>query len=209
MIKKTKSIILLIFLLAIGYAVLQVAYPDKIDEVSNRVEINAGIVVDNTLSYFEKRIGLANVAIIHYENVLKKKRQALINIKASKRGIDDKIQATLIKINSLAHRAGRESEIATLQIEKEFLISQSTQIEQSSIKVEQGYKDFLATFERKKVELKMAEMKLGVLTNELNANKHGNASESLKRAASMENELKDMCNRLEAEIDVQSIENNY
>lgn len=194
-----KIIIGLIALACLGIGVAWVAWPEKTGEVKDRVEAAGAVAVDNTLSALEKRVGLAQVAARHLDKEKAARRENLIRLKADRLRLEQQVTGLRAEVAG-GTAPTKAAQLAALQQSLE----DTKACEQ---RAQAAYKAFLAEVEKKKQDLKLAELKLSLLKTELNNNASDSGPHG-ERARVLADELQQACSRLEAEIAVQHLEQN-
>ena len=80
-------------------------------------------------------------------------------------------------------------------------------VTQSVEKAEADYVSYTKTLQQKKLELDELKAKLAGLHAELSSMNGGDAAYALQRARQLEEEVKSACSRMEAEMEVQKLDN--
>lgn len=183
--------------------ILYVLYPEKTAQSKQSVEAVGSVAVDRIISGMEERVGKTAVALEHYKTVQKAKRESLISLKTLKADCDRRV--TECKTAAAALKAqgkdatAKETEQATYE-------AQAASLVVSVEKAEKAYKEFNQFMVNKKAELDALKAKTEMLKSELLALNGGDAAFAMKRARELEEEVKSSCSRLEAEMQVQQLD---
>lgn len=183
--------------------VLYVLYPEKTAQSKQSIEAAGAVAVDRIISGMEARVGKTAVALEHYKTVQTAKRESLISLKSLKsdcdrRAAECKSAAAALKAQG-KDASAKETEQATYE-------TQSASLAVSVEKAEKAYKEFNQFMVKKKVELDALKAKTEMLKGELLALNGGDAAFAMKRARELEEEVKSSCSRLEAEMQVQQLD---
>lgn len=192
-----------LLLLLAGFAVF---YPEKTAETKQYVETVGAVAVDRVISSMEAQVGRTAVALEHYKTVYKAKRESLIQLKTQRSVAQRKaVEAGILAAELRA--AGKESAALAKDAEKQMYEEQVTRLTDSSARAEAAYKEYDLVFKRKKIELDTLKAKTEMLRSELTAIGSADAGNAMQRARELEEEVKKTCNRLEAELQVQELDN--
>lgn len=188
------------------FAGFSVFYPEKTSETKQSIEAAGAVAVDQVISAMENRVGRTRVALEHYKTAYRAKRESLIQLKtlhaeALRKASDAGLRAAELRAS------GNETAALAKDSEKQMYDSQITRLAESTAKAEASYKEFDLFFKRKKMELDALKAKTEMLKSELTALSGGDAAFAMQRAQELEEEVKKACNRLEAELQVQELDN--
>lgn len=181
-------------------------YPERAEHTKQDLEAIGAVALDKTLNALEERVGKADVALEHYETARLAKRNALVNIKTIKADTERKAAETRVALAELQAK-GDEAAAAGKQAELAIYEKQAKSLAESEEKAENAYKEFNLFLKNKKIELATLKAKTQALRTELTALSGGDAGYAMQRAKELEEEVKSACSRLEAEMDVQRIDN--
>ena len=188
------------------FAGFSIFYPKKTSETKQSIEAAGAVAVDQVISAMENRVGRTRVALEHYKTAYRARRESLIQLKtlhaeALRKSADAGLRAAELRA------AGKETAALAKDSEKQMYDSQITRLAESTVKAEASYKEFDLFFKRKKMELDALKAKTEMLKSELTALSGGDAAFAMHRAQELEEEVKKTCNRLEAELQVQELDN--
>ena len=200
-----KKIILTAFVAAILIGLAFVFYPEKSAEAKQSLEAAGAVAVQKTISALEERVGKADVALEHYKTALQAKRESLIRLKTLKADCERQIQDCKAAI---AEAEGHGGDTSAKQAELKMLEERLPSLTASAEKAESGYKRFQLVLKQKKIELDTLKAKMQSLSAELRAAGGSDAGFALQKARQLEEEVRSSCNRLEAELDVQAMDEN-
>ncbi len=203
--KTIKIILVLICLAAVGIFIWSLCYPDKSRETRESLEAIGSVGLARVLSSMEDHVGKANVALEHYKNALKAQRESLISLKSMKRDCERKVEEAEEKAASF-EAEGNAVAAATQRKQRAMYLAQAAKLEGSIQTVENRYREAYSTCERKKIELAALSEKASMLRAELTAMGGNAASYALEKAHALEDEIKSECSRIEAEMDVQKLD---
>lgn len=187
---------------------LFVFYPEKTAEAKQSVEAvgAVAVAVDKIIAAMEDRVGKTKVALEHYKTAYKARRESLVQLKTLQ--AEAKRKATEATLRAAELRAGgKEAAAVAKDAEKAMYDEQVAKLEDSVAKAEAAYKEFDVFFKRKKMELDTLSAKTEMLKGELTALSGGDAGFAMQRARELEEEVKKTCSRLEAELQVQQLDN--
>lgn len=182
-----------------------VFYPERSSHTVQSLEAVGGVALDKLINALEDRVGKADIALEHYKTAQQAKRNALINLKTLKADCERKQAECRVAIAALqgegdaAALAGKQAELATYD-------RQVASLAISVTKAEEGYKQFNLFIKNKKIELATLKAKTQTLRAELSATGGGDAGYAMQRARELEEEIKSACNRLEAEMEVNRLD---
>lgn len=183
--------------------ILYVLYPEKTAQSKQSVEAVGSVAVDRIISGMEERVGKTAVALEHYKTVQKAKRESLISLKTLKADCDRRVAECKTAAAALKAQGkdatAKETEQATYE-------TQAASLVVSVEKAEKAYKEFNQFMVNKKAELDALKAKTEMLKSELLALNGGDAAFAMKRARELEEEVKSSCSRLEAEMQVQQLD---
>lgn len=191
----------LLTILALGY----IFYPEKTAQSKQSIEAVGSVAVDQVISAMEERVGKTNVALEHYKTVQQAKRQSLISLKTLKADCERKAAESKTAAATLKAQ-GKDAAAAAKEAEQATYEGQLTSLTASVEKAENSYKEFNQFMTAKKVELETLKAKTEMLKSELTALSGGDAGFAMKRARELEQEVKSTCSRLEAEMQVQQLD---
>lgn len=180
-----------------------VFYPEKTGEAKQRVEAAGAVAVDKVISALEERVGKTDVAYEHYKTAHALKRESLVRLKTLKADCERNMREHKARAETL--QAGGKDAAAALsqvRIHEERLVSVSQSVE----KAEADYVAFSRELQKKKLELDELKAKMAGLHAELSSINGGNATYALQRARQLEEEVKSACSRMEAEMEVQKLD---
>ena len=200
-----KKIILTAFIAAFLVGLAFIFYPEKSAEAKQSLEAAGAVAVQKTLSTLEERVGKADVAMEHYKTALQAKRESLIQLKALKADCERQIQDCKAAVAEAESHGGDTS---AKQVELKMLEERLPSLTASAEKAESGYKRFQLVLKQKKIELDTLKAKMQSLSAELRAAGGNDAGFALQKARQLEEEVRSSCNRLEAELDVQAMDEN-
>ncbi len=198
-----KKIILIVFITAVLVGLAFVFYPEKSAEAKQSLEAAGAVAVQKTISALEERVGKADVALEHYKTALQAKRESLIQLKTLKADCERQIQNCKAAV---AEAEGRGGDVSAKQAELKMLEGRLPSLTASAEKAENGYKRFQLVLKQKKIELDTLKAKMQSLGAELRAAGGSDAGFALQKARQLEEEVRSSCNRLEAELDVQAMD---
>lgn len=181
-------------------------YPEKTAEAKQSIEAAGSVAVDQVISAMENRVGRTRVALEHYKTAYKAKRESLIQLKtlhseAQRKSADAGMRAAELRAS------GKEAAALAKDSERQMFESQAIRLAEATARAEASYKEFDLFFKRKKMELDTLKAKTEMLKGELTALSGGDAAFAMQRAQELEEEVKKTCNRLEAELQVQELDN--
>ena len=162
--------------------------------------------MDKTLSSMVKWVGEADVAIERYKQAKENKKSALIALKTTKKNTEDKVTEAAIAAAEY-RQEGKEAEALKKDAEKKTYEEQVATLDEKVKKAEEEYKKFCSKVDKKIEEIRILKTRAELLKNELAAGSGDAESEALRKAKEAEDALKSECNRIEAEIEVMSLEN--
>ena len=200
-----KKIILIVFIAAVLVGLAFIFYPEKSAEAKQSLEAAGAVAVQKTISALEERVGKADVALEHYKTALQAKRESLIQLKTLKADCERQIQNCKAAV---AEAEGRGGDVSAKQAELKMLEGRLPSLTASAEKAENGYKRFQLVLKQKKIELDTLKAKMQSLGAELRAAGGSDAGFALQKARQLEEEVRSSCNRLEAELDVQAMDEN-
>ncbi len=203
--KMIKKAFALAFLAAVAIFVWSICYPDKSKETKESLEAIGAVGLERVLSSMEERVGKANVALEHYKTALKAQRESLISLKSMKRDCERKAAESGEKAASF-EAAGNATAAAAQKQKQTMYAAEAVKLTSSIATVEARYREANNTFEKKKIELSALSDKTTMLRAELTAMGGADAALALERAHKLEEEIKSECSRIEAEIDVQKLD---
>ena len=183
-----------------------VFYPERSEQTKQNVEAIGAVALDKILAAMEERVGKTDVALEHYKTAQQAKRQALVNLKTLKADTERKADETRASVADLqakgdeAAAAGKKAELAVYE-------QQLSSLSESVAKAETAYKEFNLFLKNKTIELATLKAKTQTLRAELTALSGGDGGYAMQRARQLEDEVKSACSRLEAEMEVQRIDN--
>ena len=184
---------------------LAVFYPEKTAEAKQSIEATGAVAVDKIIASMEERVGKTRVALEHYKTAYKAKRESLVQLKTLHSEAKRKAAEAAIKAAEL-RAGGKEASAVAKDAEKAMFEEQAAKLADSS--AEASYKEFDLFFKRKKVELDTLSAKTEMLKGELTALSGGDAGFAMQRARELEEEVKKTCSRLDAELQVQQLDND-
>lgn len=181
-----------------------VFYPEKTGEAKQRVEAAGAVAVDKVISALEERVGKTDVAYEHYKTAHAVKRESLVRLKALRADCERGIRECQTQVEQL-RAEGKDATAAEsrMRVYEERLAS----VTQSVEKAEVDYVSYTKTLQQKKLELDELKAKLAGLHAELSSMNGGDAAYALQRARQLEEEVKSACSRMEAEMEVQKLDN--
>lgn len=182
-----------------------VFYPNKSALQQQTLRVVGAVAVDKFINELEERVGKADVALEHYKTAQQAKRNALINLKTLKADCERKVSECKASIAALQAQGNQEA-IPVKQAELAAYERQVASLTESVAKAESDYKQFNLFLKNKKTELDTLKNKTQTLRSELNATGGDDAGYAIKHARELEEEIKSACSRLEAEMDVQQID---
>ncbi len=185
---------------------LSVFYPEKTAEAKQSIEAAGAVAVDKIIASMEERVGKTRVALEHYKTAYKAKRESLVQLKTLHSEAKRKAAEATARAAEL-RAGGKEAAAAAKDAEKAMFEEQAAKLADSAAKAEAAYKEFDLFFKRKKVELDTLSAKTEMLKGELTALSGGDAGFAMKRARELEEEVKKTCSRLDAELQVQQLDN--
>ncbi len=200
-----KKIILIVFIAAVLVGLAFIFYPEKSAEAKQSLEAAGAVAVQKTISALEERVGKADVALEHYKTALQAKRESLIQLKTLKADCERQIQNCKAAV---AEAEGRGGDVSAKQAELKMLEGRLPSLTASAEKAENGYKRFQLVLKQKKIELDTLKAKMQSLGAELRAAGGSDAGFAIQKARQLEEEVRSSCNRLEAELDVQAMDEN-
>ena len=200
-----KKIILIVFIAAVLIGLAFIFYPEKSAESKQSLEAAGAVAVQKTISALEERVGKADVALEHYKTALQAKRESLIQLKTLKADCERQIQNCKAAV---AEAEGRGGDVSAKQAELKMLEGRLPSLTASAEKAENGYKRFQLVLKQKKIELDTLKAKMQSLGAELRAAGGSDAGFAIQKARQLEEEVRSSCNRLEAELDVQAMDEN-
>lgn len=200
-----KKIILIVFIAAVLIGLAFIFYPEKSAEAKQSLEAAGAVAVQKTISALEERVGKADVALEHYKTALQAKRESLIQLKTLKADCERQIQNCKAAV---AEAEGRGGDVSAKQAELKMLEGRLPSLTASAEKAENGYKRFQLVLKQKKIELDTLKAKMQSLGAELRAAGGSDAGFAIQKARQLEEEVRSSCNRLEAELDVQAMDEN-
>ena len=200
-----KKIILIVFTAAVLVGLAFIFYPEKSAEAKQSLEAAGAVAVQKTISALEERVGKADVALEHYKTALQAKRESLIQLKTLKADCERQIQNCKAAV---AEAEGRGGDVSAKQAELKMLEGRLPSLTASAEKAENGYKRFQLVLKQKKIELDTLKAKMQSLGAELRAAGGSDAGFAIQKARQLEEEVRSSCNRLEAELDVQAMDEN-
>ncbi len=203
--KTIKIVLVLVFLAAFAALIWSVCYPERSRETKESLEAIGAVGLENVLSSMEERVGKANVALEHYKTALKAQRESLVSLKAMKRDCERKAEEAAEKAASF-EAVGNASGSAAQKKKQVMFAAEAEKLTGSIAKLEARYRDANNTYERKKIELAALSDKATMLRAELTAMGGEAAAHALKKARELEEEIKSECSRIEAEMDVQALD---
>ena len=174
-------------------------YPEKTAQAKQRVEAAGAVAVDKVVSALEERVGKTDVAYEHYKTAHAVKREALVRLKTLKADCERGIRECQ---NQVA--AGKDA--AEAESRKKVYEARLASVSQSVEKAEADYVSFTKALQQKNLELDELKAKLAGLHAELSSMNGGDAAYALQRARQLEDEVKSACSRLEAEMEVQKLD---
>lgn len=200
-----KKIILIVFIAAVLVGLAFIFYPEKSAEAKQSLEAAGAVAVQKTISALEERVGKADVALEHYKTALQAKRESLIQLKTLKADCERQIQNCKAAV---AEAEGRGGDVSAKQAELKMLEGRLPSLTASAEKAENGYKRFQLVLKQKKIELDTLKAKMQSLGAELRAAGGSDAGFAIQKARQLEEEVRSSCNRLEAELNVQAMDEN-
>ena len=200
-----KKIILIVFIAAALVGLAFIFYPEKSAEAKQSLEAAGAVAVQKTISALEERVGKADVALEHYKTALQAKRESLIQLKTLKADCERQIQDCKAAV---AEAEGRGGDTSAKRAELKMLEGRLPSLTASAEKAENGYKRFQLVLKQKKIELDTLKAKMQSLGAELRAAGGSDAGFAIQKARQLEEEVRSSCNRLEAELDVQAMDEN-
>lgn len=187
-------------------ALIAIFYPEKASKVKETLETTGAVAMDKTLSSMVKWVGEADVAIERYKQAKENKKSALIALKTTKKNTEDKVTEAAIAAAEY-RQEGKEAEALKKDAEKKTYEEQVATLDEKVKKAEEEYKKFCSKVDKKIEEIRILKTRAELLKNELAAGSGDAESEALRKAKEAEDALKSECNRIEAEIEVMSLEN--
>ncbi len=203
--KTIKAVFVFVFLAAVAILVWSICYPEKSKETKESLEAIGSVGLERVLSSMEERVGKANVALEHYKTALKAQRESLISLKAMKKDCERKAEEAGEKAASF-EAAGNAIASASQKKKQLMYTAEAEKLTGTIAKVEARYREANNTCERKKIELAALSDKATMLRAELAAMGGDAAAHALEKARALEEEIKSECSRIEAEMDVQSLD---
>ena len=198
-----KKLIWFVLIVAVLVDLAFIFYPEKSAEAEQSLEAAGAVAVQKTISALEERVGKADVALEHYKTALQAKRESLIQLKTLKADCERQIQNCKAAV---AEAEGRGGDVSAKQAELKMLEGRLPSLTASAEKAENGYKRFQLVLKQKKIELDTLKAKMQSLGAELRAAGGSDAGFALQKARQLEEEVRSSCNRLEAELDVQAMD---
>lgn len=180
-------------------------YPDRGEQTKQNVEAIGTVALDKILSAMEERVGKTDVALEHYKTAQLAKRNALINLKTLKADTERKADEARSAIAALQAK-GDEAAVAGKQAELKIYEQQAANLTESVTQAETAYKEFNLFLKNKAIELATLKAKTQTLRAELTVLSSGDGGYAMQRARQLEEEVKSTCSRMEAEMDVQRID---
>ncbi len=202
---KTSRIYIAGVVLLVLVGACYIFYPEKTGEVQQSLEAAGAVTVDKIVNALEARVGKTEVALEHYKTVRKAKRTALVELKALQKDCERKINEAKVKAEGLK-AAGNTVGAATKEAEIKALEAQRARLTESGARAEKSYKDFELYLENKKLELGALKAKTQMLRSELTLLHGADAGLAMEKARQLEDEVKQTCSRLEAELEVQQMD---
>lgn len=181
-------------------------YPERGEQTKQNVEAIGAVALDKVLNAMEERVGKTDVALEHYKTVQQAKRNALVNLKTLKADTERKADETRSAMAALQAK-GDEAAAAGKQAELNIYEQQVAKLTESVAQAEAAYKEFNLFLKNKTIELATLKAKTQTLRAELTALSGGDGGYAMQRALQLEEEVKSTCSRMEAEMDVQRIDN--
>ena len=198
-----KKIIWFVLIVAVLVGLAFIFYPEKSEEAKQSLEAAGAVAVQKMISALEERVGKADVALEHYKTALQAKRESLIQLKTLKADCERQIQDCKAAV---AEVEGRGSDTSAKQAELKMLEERLPSLTAAAEKAESGYKRFQLVLKQKRIELDTLKAKMQSLGAEIRAAGGGDAGFALQKARQLEEEVRSSCNRLEAELDVQAMD---
>ena len=198
-----KKLIWFVLIVAVLVGLAFIFYPEKSAEAEQSLEAVGAVAVQKTISELEKRVGKADVALEHYKTALQAKRESLIQLKTLKADCERQIRDCKAAV---AEAEGRGGDTSVKQAELKMLEERLPSLTTSADKAESGYKRFQLVLKQKKIELDTLKAKMQSLGAELRAAGRSDAGFALQKARQLEEEVRSSCNRLEAELEVQAMD---
>ncbi len=198
-----KKLIWFVLIVAVLVGLAFIFYPEKSAEAEQSLEAAGAVAVQKTISALEERVGKADVAMEHYKTALQAKRESLIQLKTLKADCERQIRDCKAVI---AEAEGRGGDTSVKQAELKMLEERLPSLTTSADKEESGYKRFQLVLKQKKIELDTLKAKTQSLGAELRAAGGSDAGFALQKARQLEEEVRSSCNRLEAELEVQAMD---
>lgn len=188
---------------AVLVAAAFIFYPKKSAEAKQSLEATGAVAVQKTISALEDRVGKADIALEHYKTVLRAKRESLIQLKTLQASCERQMAGCRAAIEEIQRKGGNAT---AKQAELKMLEQRQPSLASSVEKAEKGYRQFQLVLKQKKIELNTLKAKTQSLSAELMATSGGDAGYALQEAQRLEEEVQNTCNRLEAELEVQAID---
>lgn len=201
----TKTIIGGVGVLAVCYVAYSVLNPEHSAQTTQDLKVVTELSIDKLVSSLESRVGKTDVALAHYKTVHEAKRNSLIQLKALKADCERKAAECRTAIAEYKDK-GNETAAATKQTELATYEGQLATLTASVEKAELAYKDFGTFLDNKRIELQALQARTSSLRQELILLNGGDARHAMEHARKVEDEIKSACSRLEAEIDVQRMD---
>ena len=202
MIKKVLSFALLA---AVAIFIWSLCYPEKSREAKESLEAIGAAGLGRVLASMEESVGKANVALEHYKTALREQRESLVALKAMKRDCERQAREAGEKAASF-EAAGKAPAAAAQKQKQAMYTAEADKLSGTIATVEARYREADMTYEKKKVELSVLSDKTTMLRTELTATGGGTAAHALDKARALEEEIKKECSRIEAEMDVQALD---
>lgn len=180
-------------------------YPERGAQTQQNLEAIGSVALDKILSAMEERVGKTDVALEHYKTAQQAKRNALVNLKTLKADTERKAAETRTIIATLQAK-GDEAAVAGKQAELNVYEQQVNNLTESVAQAEAAYKEFNIFMKNKAIELATLKAKTQALRAELSVQSGGDGGYAMQRARQLEDEVKSACSRMEAEMEVQRID---
>lgn len=175
-----------------GWLAWSLFYPEKSRETKESIEAIGSVTVDRVLSSMEHYAGKTEVALEHYKQERNARRRALISLMGMKADWERKASEALT--------AGDKAR-------QDLYAEQATKLVAAVGEAETRYRESCDNYRGKKMELGFLKEKTTMLRNELAAMGGGETAAALEKARSLEEEIKSACSRIEAELQVQQLDN--
>ena len=203
--KTIKKTLTIIAVLAILYTAWSLMSPGHSQKTTTDIGTTIEVFTDKMVSALESRVGKTEIALAHYKTAHEAKRSALIQLKALKADCERKVSECKTAIAGYEAK-GNESAAETKRAELITYENQVATLSASVDKAETSYKEFDTFLKNKRIELKALKARTSSLKSELTILNGADAKYAMEHAREIEDEIKSSCSRLEAEIEVQRLD---